>query len=398
MARIEPAILSQMLANNIESLIEALGFPTEQRTKSGDRLGCLNFVRGEKNAGSFWINVSGSQKGKWIDFVDPDNLRGDALSLVYYSQTGQPKPSSASQWRIACEWAERWLGVAGSSAAFDLAQSGELARVREVADLARAGQQMLEAKAIGEERKRMKARWLKAELLHPQTRAWAYLLGRGIDMARLQDDDEVPGAIRFEPEGIYAWDPDAKKATTYPTMICGMWALRPDGAQEFAGVHMTFLDRDSDGKADVKAVRKMRPKGINGAFIPISKGADGLATGAWIKAAAVGAKLIITEGVEDALTQAMMYPDVRVWAAGSVWNMGAVTIPGHVSDVILVGDNDTGKDAKRAFHSACVKINTQLQAPDRIGGKGRLIVRRAIGWKDFNDALQAKIARDGGEL
>lgn len=395
MARIDPSTLSTMLANNMTSLVDALGFPVEGRTKQGDRLGLLNFVRGEKNAGSFWVNVSGSQVGKWIDYVDGDSLRGDALALVYYTMSGQPRPSSASQWRLACEWAERWLGIAGGSDAYKGVPSGELVAQQKVAASQRAKLEALEASKLNDERKRMHARWLKAETLHPQTKAWAYLKGRGIDLDAFAARDDVPGAIRFEPEGIYAWDPDTKKATTYPAMICGLWRLQEGGKQAFAGVHITFLDRDSDKKAPVKTARKMRPRGINGAFIPISKGKDGLSTGDWIKASPPLSRLIITEGVEDALTQAMMYPDTRVWAAGSVWNMGALTIPGHVIDVVLVGDNDTGKDAKRAFHNACLKINTQLQGEGRAAGVGRLTVRRAVGWKDFNDALQAKIARSG---
>jgi hypothetical protein len=387
-----------MLANNITALVDALGFPAEGRTKQGDRLGLLNFVRGEKNAGSFWINVSGSQVGKWIDYVDRDSLRGDALALVYYTMTGQARPSSASQWRLACEWAERWLGIAGGQDAFKGVPSGELQAQQAVAASQRAKLEALEATKLNDERMRMHARWLKAETLHPQTRAWAYLQGRGIDLESFAARDDVPGAIRFEPEGVYAWDPDKKVAETWPAMICGLWRLQEGGKQAFAGVHITFLDRDSNGKAPVKTARKMRPRGINGAFIPISKGRDGLSTGDWIKQAPPRSKLIITEGVEDALTQAMMYPDVRVWAAGSVWNMGALTIPGHVADVVLVGDNDTGKDAKRAFRTACLKINTQLQDPERAAGAGRLTVRRAVGWKDFNDALQAKILRDGGAV
>lgn len=411
MSRIDPAILSNMLANNMTALIDALGFPAQPRTRSGNRLGLLNFVRGEKNAGSFWVEISGSKVGKWVDYVDPDTLRGDALALVYYTQSGQPRPANASQWRLACEWAERWLGIAGGSGAFDGVPAGEMVRQRAIAASQRASLEALETSKLNEERKRMHARWLKADTLHAQTKAWAYLVGRGIDLDAFARRDDVPGAIRYEPEGIYAWDPEAKKATTYPAMICGLWRLQESGKQIFAGVHITFLDRDRDAKVKIEVeyadrhgqvktrllpARKMRPKGINGAFIPISKGKDGLSTGDWIKAADPAAKLIITEGVEDALTQAMMYPDVRVWAAGSVWNMGELAIPSHVLDVVLVGDNDTGKDAKRAFNTTCRKINTQLQAPGRIAGQGRLIVRRAAGYKDFNDALQAKIARTGG--
>ncbi|MEN9854951.1 MAG: hypothetical protein RLZZ157_77 [Pseudomonadota bacterium] len=395
MSRIDPSTLSQMLANNVPALVDALGFPMEGRARSGDRLGLLNFVRGERNAGSFFVHVSGPKQGKWVDYVDPDNLRGDALALVHYTQTGQARPSSTTGWRVACEWAMRWLGIAGGENAYDGVAAHELVKQREVAASQRAVLEALEAEKLEKARKQMHARWIKADALHPQSRAWGYLAARGIDLAGMEARADLPGAIRTEPEGMFLWDGETKKATTWPTMICGLWRILPDGKQAFAGVHITFLSRDGTPptKAPVKPVRKLRPAGIAGAFIPIQKGADGLSTGEWIKKGAPMGKLIVTEGVEDALTQAMMYPDVRVWAAGSVWNMGALNIPPHVHDVVLVGDNDEGREAKRAFENVCVKISAQLRQAGRPMGDGRLTIRRAAGYKDFNDALMAKIAR-----
>jgi hypothetical protein len=383
----DPRVLSQMLASHSEALVSALGFNMGNATKSGDRMGLLNHVRGEKNQGSFWIDIKGGRAGHWIDYVDPDHLRGDALALVHYANSGQPKPTSAPEWKVACEWAERWLGLAGDAAYVMDVAGLEAVATRALEQRGKADAD--EAILLDGERKRLKARWLRAQPLNGQSGAWKYLAGRGIDVEGLLADDRLSSALRAESEGVYSWNPDSQTGVKFPTLLCGLW--RADGA--FAGVHITFLDPETHGKigATIGVARKMRPKGIAGAFIPIAKGRSLLSTSAMLKAAPddpalQGEVLAVCEGVEDALSLAMMYPDFRIWCAGSVWNIGQMPVPPHISDLIVMADNDIGQSARDALRRSLQSLRAKM-VPEQ-----RLKVWRAIGVKDLNEAIQARAA------
>ena len=95
--------------------------------------------------------------------------------------------------------------------------------------------------------------------------------------------------------------------------------------------------------------------------------------------------VIVTEGIEDALSVALFRPDARVLAAVSLGHMGAVELPAAVRAVTLVADNDTHPAAIRSFERA---VTLHQRAGRRV-----TVARSAVG-KDFNDWLMA-LAKEG---
>jgi hypothetical protein len=386
--RVDIATISAGLARAMPALVPALGFPPPKDQRRGNRgheWCVLNTVRGEKNAGSLWIVMDGPKAGQWIDFVSPEQLRGDALGLVAYAQTGDPKA-----WRPAAEWAQRWLGLAGDDA--DLKRAG-LSREAAAARALRAEHEAQAAGRLEAERRRLKARWLRAEPLAPGQPAWTYLSrARGVPLDRLAAEGRLSGALRGEAEAFQRWRPD-DPGPKGPTLITQLVMIDPEtGATPFAGVHLTFLAADGGDKAAIDAAKRMRPQGIAGAAAPIAKGPGGRtiaqALAHWRETGEYEA-WAICEGIEDALTLAAARPEFRVLAAGTLGNLGRVPVPACALDLVVLADNDASPEARRAFQLQAQALAARAHA---IGGRLR-VFRSAVG-KDLNEQLLAK--RGGG--
>jgi phage/plasmid primase-like uncharacterized protein len=94
------------------------------------------------------------------------------------------------------------------------------------------------------------------------------------------------------------------------------------------------------------------------------------------------AKLVITEGIEDALSVMIACPDHRVWAAGSLSNLAHVPVLPCVSSITVCADNDWDKP------QAIAQLDTAIAALKRQNIP--VFVARSWRGKDVNDLLAGK--------
>ncbi|PZQ63372.1 MAG: hypothetical protein DI570_09270 [Phenylobacterium zucineum] len=351
----DPKRVRKELQNRILDLLPALGIVDQPRNGI---VTPLNPCRADRHPGSFVIWVEGEGAGAWEDYAIA--RKGDVYSLIQYLLR-------LEAWIDAYWWSLDFLNwgrgqVRSSSQA---AQDRERAEADRKAAEAKA-RQAADAKA-GDAFKR----WLACSPVMPGDPVWTYLTeARGLPMATLK---KWPGALRLDPACEH-YDAETGEVTEWPAMVSAM-SRSTDG--KVRAIHRTYLAPDGRGKAPVDKAKKML--GVaEGCAIRVWRGAGDLTPE---KAAAAGqrAPLIVTEGIEDALTAAVARPDFRVWAAGSLSLMGTLTWPAAASAVVLVADNDWDKpQAVAAFDK--VEAHWRAQAAGR-----PLKVVRAQAGKDLND-------------
>lgn len=318
--------------------------------------------RAPRHSGSFVLNLSGAHVGQWRDFSDGSH--GDMLDLVAYAKCGGSKGE-------AVIWARRWLGL-------DTRDPKAIERAREAATRAEAARAETEAAAQARKRAAAKALWLAGRESLLGTPADWYLRGRAIALAQLPAQ---PGALRFHP-AVWCAEVNAQ----LPAMLgCIVGA---DGHGELA-VHRTWLGQRPDGSWGKAALRQ--PKKVLGAcsggVIPITRGPSGRR----LAAAPAGDRVLITEGIEDALTLATEPEGAayRILAAISVGNLARLALPEAVAEVTLALDRDGENDTVRRAVEAALR---------RFGREGRRvrIARPPEGFKDFN-ALAMHLAAIGAQ-
>jgi putative DNA primase/helicase len=168
-----------------------------------------------------------------------------------------------------------------------------------------------------------------------------------------------PLSVRYVP-ALTHWP----SGTTHPAMLA---AVSTDGDNRMNALHRTYLRTDGNGKADVTP-NKM-------ALGPIAGGS--------FRTAPAGERLVIAEGVEDALTltQALGLP---AWATLGASNLAKVWLPPLplASEVIVAIDRDAV--AEKAAQVAKARLTKE-------GRKVRLMrPPEGLGIKDFNDVLRAR--------
>ncbi len=146
----------------------------------------------------------------------------------------------------------------------------------------------------------------------------------------------------------------------FPAMVAGIQG--PDG--EFTGIHRAWLKPGGAGKAGVSS-----PKMALGV---IGRGAVRLAE-------PTGHALGLAEGIETALSVIELY-SAPCWAVLGGRNFQKVTIPDHVTEVVIFGDNG---DKGREFAE---------RGADRFSREGKTVkvVCPDPPYGDFNDLLQAQ--------
>lgn len=334
--------ISRMLADRAPALCSAL-FPDGHREGQEWRIGSLGGEPGQ----SLGVHLEGRRAGVWSDFASGE--RGDALDLVAQVLFRGDKGE-------AVKWARGWLGI-------DDGTVPERRRRHAPRDDTAEALRIVELRA--KKRAAGLALWLHAEADIRGTPVAAYLAdARGIDIGRLE---RRPHALRYHPE---CWNGEVGHGL--PAMVAAV-----HDAEGFITAHRTWLARDVDGswgKAVLKAPRKVYgPYG--GGSIRLARGAGARPLGRAEK----GSSVVITEGIETALTAAMACPDRRVIAAISVAGMATVSLPEAITEVILCAENDTGAQARQGLERA---INAHLRAGRRVR-----IARAAVG-SDFNDQLR----------
>lgn len=343
----------QALSDRMEDLVCALGL--EGRVDNNDFV-AYNPTRQDNHLGSFRICIRGAKRGIWQEFAGSD--KGDALELINYCRYGGTKDKTQ-----AIRWARNFLGMNAMNRA-------ELRRLQmQSAERRREN-------AIREMNDRQqKKKWAQSIFFNSQTGLLdtpvdAYLLNRRIDLRRL---GKLPHSLRFDPDCFFK--PENAK---FPAMIAAI-----TGADnQIMAVHRTFLEKK--GGVFVKK-EKLVLGAYAGGVIRLWRGDTGasltdLQRGNF-KPTKYSGTLLLTEGIEDALSVAMACPQYRIWTTISIGNAANIQIPDCFDTVIFCADNDEpGSKAWAQCNKAAAAIKRQ--------GKIVKIARSTIG-KDFNDQLRA---------
>lgn len=337
-----------------------------------------NPTRNDKHAGSFWVLISGPAAGAWRDEAGIRGVDdGDVIKLVQYCR----RLPDLKETRQECL---KWLGLSQTG--------GRKMSPAQIAarDKQRQAQWDADEKRESAERKK-NARsafslWLKAQELAPANFPGSlvdrYLRSRAIDLVAgmIAQKRPLPGALRlFAAHDYHTQDGELIEL---PCMIALMSG--PDGTPR--GIHRTWLRPDGAGKAELpdpkqNKPRKIWPAGWQGSVIRIAKGAGGHSPEEAARRSLSG-PLIVTEGIEDALACALAMPDRRVWAAGTLGNIGKVPMLPCISSITVCADNDWGKgQAEAALEVAIAEL--------RKHGKPVHVARSPRG-KDMNDLLKGE--------
>lgn len=327
-------------------------------------------VRGEAGS-TLKVTLNGSKRGGWSDFAcsrgDPEG-NGDMLRLV------QLTVADGDMGR-AVKWAKGWLGI----------ESMDPDKLQRHLKRAEAAQARAEARAADDAEKRRRIAvglWHHASPI-AGTPAESYLRGRGIDFAGL---GRLPRAIRFRHD---VWH--AETQSKLPAMVT--MGMTPDGTHRTT--HAVFLHRlpgggwtklpngtDADGKT-IKWAKKTFGPVTSGQHYPIHKGASGLP----MKDMPAGEPLHVAEGIEDALTFAMIRPEARVVYAGTLGAIGTLIVPPQCGDFIILAQRDPpGSQAEASFEA---QIAAQQQRAIADGSNRRVMcLWPGEGFKDWNDELR----------
>ncbi len=365
------ADIKEALQDRIEALAREL-LPDGHRN-GGYWIG-RNPLRDDRHAGSFWILLK-RNPGVWKDEATGDT--GDVINLVQY--LGQ-----LPDYRATRDWCVRWLGwKSGPQKPMSDAARRAVERQREKQ---RAEREASEAEELAKQSGRAFSLWLKCVKLTPDTFPGSlletYLQSRGLDLKRWLIDAgrPLPGAIRFSASEPYVLA-EGRGRTHRPCMV----TLMTGANGRHQAIHRTWLSPDGSGKAafpdpERNKARKIWPSPV-GAVIRISKGEGDLTPEEAARQGRAG-PLVVTEGIEDALSIAISCPDHRVWAAGTLGNIAHVPVLPCVSRVIVAADNDWhNKQASAALGRAVAALKAH--------GRPVAIARSTIG-KDMNDLLKGE--------
>ncbi|AQS46530.1 hypothetical protein BMG03_00985 [Thioclava nitratireducens] len=337
----------------------------------------LNPGRADRKVGSFVIWISGPRAGRWNDFSSTQH--GDLLDLIALSL--------GCDLKSAFREARSFLGLQSDS-------PEDIARRKAAAERARQRQAEArrdEAAKRARRRKQAFALWLSARERIKNTPVEHYLRDkRGIDLERLGFQ---PRALRFHPACYYRHvDPETGEIIEgeFPAMLALASNLKGDGV----ACHRTYLgldDRGRWGKAQLPEAKKILGD-YKGASIHIWRGLGPRGgKGKRLSEADPGSHVFLTEGIEDALSCAVVLPEARILSTISLSNLAAVELPPAIASVTLVADRDEGPQARDALGRA-------VRAHADAGRQVRVWLNRE-GGKDLNDALIKRRAeqKEGAE-
>jgi hypothetical protein len=361
----DPRELSLMLADDIERVCEALNLDVARRSR---RTLYCHSPRVTASSPKLEVEIW-PKAGKWNDWVA--GKYGDALGLVVYALfSDNPKDRHAVGKAIG--WAKEYFGLAAVDAE-------AWRRRREEAEARAKTREAAARRELNASRKTAKGLWLAAEALAPGTAGWDYLLARGIDLAQLP---RLPRAVKYST--AHKWhDETGAVRHVGPALLSAM--TLPNG--DFASLHQIWINPERAGeKADLSEIsdrapaRKMWPSS-EGAAIRLWRGETGLSERD-AAAQQITEDIVVCEGVEDGLSIALMTPELRVHAAGSLPGLDSYQPPKFVRRVIVAADNDWGKpQAAALLERACARLSEM--------GKAVAIARSPEG-KDFNDLLKGR--------
>lgn len=345
---------------------------------------CIGSVHGDEGD-SLKIKLRGVGAGGWADYGVPKGVvgaSGDMLTLVQLTIGGGASKDALKE---AIRWAKGWLGIDGAFV--------DKAKLRDMRARARAQQKANEDKAAAEvEKKRTRAvaSWHGAQA-GAGGPAQRYLENRGIDFGRI---GHFPGSIRYLPDH---WNAEyAEKRGRDNAKTHAMVSLFNTLEGQPAGTHVTFLAHGPQGWIKDPALddqKLTRCAHYSGAHISISKG------GQQGKLADIkpGTPVYVSEGIEDALSIAMLRPGERILAAGTLGRIGTMRLPPQAGDLIIIGQWDERNpdpnraDAVDGLEDAIAAQQEQAEAHamlnDGVVRQIRLLMPPK-GVKDWNEAVQ----------
>ncbi|AQT04834.1 DUF7146 domain-containing protein [Acetobacter persici] len=333
--------VSALLAQSMEPLARDL-LPGGRRAGAEWTAGSVAGEAGTRLS----VHLHGAKAGIWKDFAE--NIGGDALDLVAACLTGGNLPE-------AYRWACNYLGLTADT---DIT-------IRR-AEIKRQAEEAQKEQSEAEKKNRASARklWLSAQENILETPVAAYLLSRGIDLERL---NHAPHALRFSPEHYCA-----EIKAPLPAMLAAITDL--DG--RIIALHQTWLSQHGGQwtKAQLECAKKVRGR-FSGGCIRLRKGSAGTPLNKITPAETVA----IGEGIETCLSVALACPELRILAAVSLSNLGAVRLPDSAKNVLILADRDDAPAAKKGLQKA---IDLHMQA-----GRDVRVAKPPKG-KDFNDAIR----------
>jgi hypothetical protein len=308
---------------------------------------------------SLAVTLTGPDRGMWCDHACRGTPQGggDIIQLVEQAAFRGNRGE-------AIAWLKSRLGLDGLDPGRLRKMQAEAAQQRE--DLARSAEEEREKK-----RRQALGMWLRAKPIEG-TPVEHYLRGRGIDFDRL---GRMPGCLAFDPE-LYCKEAGRK----LPAMVAAVVDL----TGRHIATHRTWLAPDGRGgwtKADLEEPKKVLGRFMGG-FIPLWKGA---AAGKSMAELPAGTDVWASEGIEDGLSAAMAKPEIRVIAAVTLGNLGAIALPENVGRFLIIGQRDTHPKTLEALERA---IGAQQDG----GREVWLTPPPAGGFKDVNEALMREIA------
>lgn len=340
-------VIKQAAQMRIEQVLASIGIHERAR---GSSIVMCNPVRGEKNP-SLQIWVKPGYEGAWKDHGA--GLQGDVFDLVAYFKGWYDEPDRG--FTKTADFLADQLGLKTlDPAARQQLLTAQAARQTETVTVIRDKEEAARRAAL--------ALYLKGHVTLTGTPVDFYLRSRGIELARLTRE---PRAVRYLPHHRHL-----ESGIELPCMIACM-----QDAGGVRAVHRTWLKPDGSGKADVEPQRKIWPA-FTGSIIAIARGASGLPVKE-ANAAGIADTLVLTEGIEDALTVAQADGQPRVWAVGSLSNLAHVPVPDCASEIIVCVDNDWGNPRAAAMLERGLTYLATFKRPV-------IPVRSKLG-KDVND-------------
>jgi hypothetical protein len=359
-SRAEIEELKTIANNQVATILAKLGLPLAARD-ARDRRGTV--VRHDPRSRDqdpslvIWLNMPGGLSWKRYG----SDARGDIIDLVAYLKGWDHHPRRGAG--EAIKWLRDATGFRHMTA-----------REREAleAQRRREHQERISASIADADRAQRWARavWTNAAVELAGTPADRYLREcRGLELEALP---RAPRFLRFIAEHKHVDEEGVER------MLPCLVACCVDPTGDVRAVHRTWLRPDGSDKADVKPARKCFPN-FAGLVIPVWKGDTRMSVREAI-ANGVRETIGITEGWEDALAWAIACPQLRIWAAISLDNIGNVTLPECCDGVIVHRQNDW---VKRAAVEAFQRAKRALQL------QGRPVAEiAALHGKDLNDTLR----------
>jgi len=330
----------------------------------------LNPARADRKVGSFYVNILGAYAGRYHDHASGED--GDMLDLI--------RLNLGCDARTALTEARQFLGMDAETEA-----QKRLRLQRQAEAKARRERAAKDAEAdVKQKRGRAHAMFIQAQPELAGTPVAHYLAARAIE---LDDLARPPGAIRYLPQCKYFHtDPETGEFQegVYPAMITAVYGPTRQGgeAPEFYGVHRTYLAQDAAGvwrKAPVASPIKVYGT-MKGGFIRLWSGSGPRGgKAAPLSKAPDGDHVYITEGIEDGLSAAVIWPEGRVLAAVSLGNIKEMQLPEAIKRITIIADNDEGKEQQRLLEQAVAHFMQQ--------GRDVKIWKNTWGGKDLNDAM-----------